>query len=591
MKRSKLIKLVSLLLCAVLFLAACGEEAPEGPSADETPSQTVDPVFKNYFNLDHKTGVESLTEAIRFDGEVIDVFESHNVSLLLVRKTRIDVMNRVCEAFSVYNVDKGEVLSPKNDDTFDNEYDRVGVIPENILSADEIPSSTVSVSFLDVDGILPLVAVRTHKVEKIEDEEKKEDDKIVGEYVTVSDTYVYYDVLGNEICTAETSSENGIPTAEESGYGIKLVVGKNTAMFDPYTFECVEIVNNEIDTAFVEYSYVNDKYYYYFNTTPMGGSIDVFDKSGNLVLERTLYDPFTAFALDNGDVVVQKRAYILDDKAEGDVMINDEYYDLSTYVISVSDGKETEVEFDYMIMSLYDVSMQKKLRLPTTENTKNLIVAFDISRKLVSSSELRFVVVDNSMKISYVTEELYPIQTDPLSMETVSSGYVAIGLSAVTDRAILDSNGNAVAFLESGDTVLDGMVVTGKAVYNYSLQPLYNYEVSGVNLVTTVGNSVIVVTKPSDDPLAAYTPTYYKLTLGADGKIVSETVFGPEYIYVGTTDSVIVMQNTENGKYTVFNSKCEHILTTQYVLRVIENNGQYIVLTLIDGKLNAYSVD
>ena len=120
----------------------------------------------------------------------------------------------------------------------------------------------------------------------------------------------------------------------------------------------------------------------------------------------------------------------------------------------------------------------------------------------------------------------------------------------------------------------------------------------GDKLETVIQKSVecgaaSVTTFESDFCIAKAKPdgeknTYYKITLNASGTVDVNQVFGENMVFVESVDSVIIMNNTNNGKYTVYNSNCEHILTTESTVKVIEIEGKYVATTEVDGKTLAY---
>lgn len=571
------------LLTAALFLFSCGDDGA-GDAGDGADKESL---FKSYFDVEFVSEVKKLTDAERIDAELIDVLKKDDVALLLLKTSMIDELNRVCETFTVYNLEKGEILEP-----ISNVYDRVGVIPENGASKDEKADSTVTVKFIDISGFLPLVEVRTEVIEKIDEEVKEEDDDIVGEYVTVKDTYTYYDIFGSEIVTCSTSFENAKPTVGGiGGASTTLTIGKTTAVFDSLTYELLRVYNNENETVFNSYSFENENYYYYFTKELEGGFIEVFDKSGAKVYSKEMHNDFSAFVLSDGKIAVQEFSFVFDENAVGDVILGSDYYDLNTYTVNVETGDETWVEFDYVIWTSLSRDIIEKAEIPATEKAENILGAFLLDHNYIATQQTKLLVVDNDLKILYDTEKTYPIENTVLTFEAIAPGYLAIELSAVADKAIVDVDGNIVSFVDHSDKILENMVVTNKAIYDYKLKSLFNFKDNDMTFVAIVGNSVIAVNNvdtEADPANYKYIRTYYMLTLNEEGKIESKQIFDEKSKFVEAVGDVIIMQNEDNGKYTIYNNACEHILTTENTVNVIEINGYHVAITTVDGITISY---
>ena len=550
MKNLKSVKLLSLLLAAVLLLSSCGEETVITPEPDSQP-QEVAPEFKSYFDTSFESKVESLKDAVRFDGEVVKTLEREDVSLLLIKESRIDELNRVCETFRVYNVEKGEIIAP-----ITNVYDRVGLIPENSQSSDEHKqSSTVEIDFVEHSN-LPLIVAKTTVLKKIEDEEKKNDENIVGDYVTVSETFVYYDVYGNEVAECQSALEAANLSVRQINNDIRLNVGRTVAIFDGTSYKLLTTYDGEDKIVYSGYDYANESYYYFGGSTNV---IKVYDKANKLVYSKTLNDQYSYFVMNNGNILLQVFTPSFTDSTKGDVLMGDVYYDVTTAVIDVATGKETEIETELVIYDLYNAADLARYDYPVTANTKNLVVAYDIEREQLSREELKLYVCDNEFNVIFKTESAYPIQTTPLQFETLAGGYFALGLSSVADSVIISPEGETVSFVKSGLDIREGFILSTEAIYDYSLRELYNFAAHGVEFVSAVGNSVVVVNIPKDyapwETPVPYVRSYTRLNLAEDGTVISAPVFSSELEFVDTYGNVIVMENENNGKYTVFNFK------------------------------------
>ncbi len=585
MKRSKIIKLLSLVLCVVLLLASC-EEEPTSPSDGDKPNneQTVTPEFENYFDVNFRSDVLSLNEAVRFDGEVVDFYSNLGVSLMLLKEARIDEMNRVCEIFKVYNVEIGEILSPIN-----NTYDRVGVIPENIVSTNENQKRTVAIDFIEVDGVVPMIEVRITELEKIDDDEKKENDEIVGDYRTLSDVFFYYDIYGTEILSCSTELEARDPVATTYSKSICIDIGKTSAVFDKENLNLIETFNNETEMVFADYSYINDNYYYYKSSTMYGGYCTVYDKSGNIVYSMTENDRFEIFVLDNGNIVCQVFEVVLGEENKGDVEIGELWYNVHTYLVDIAGNKEVEIKTNLIIKDILTSVDLENYNIPVTEHTKNLLIYAEIEKKHVSDEESGFAVIDNEFNIVFDTENRYPIETTPVLFTNIADGYFQLKLFTAADYAIIDSNGETASLINNDVTVLENIIVTDNGIYDYYLKSIYDFESCGEELVTVVGNSIIVVNAP-DPEQDEYVRSYKMLNVDSNGNVTTQSVFNHNYRFSYVEGDVIVMEDVEKNKFTAFNNKCEHLFTTHTYLKVIENGDNYIAMTSADGKVRAYAL-
>ena len=577
MKRKNLIAITSLLLALTLLLASCGSGGEALDSQTEPPKE-VPTVFESYFDTGFEPTVESLMDAVRYDGEYVDSFSNGECTLILIKESRIDELNRVREVFKVYNVEKGEIITPVN-----NVFDRVGEIPENSESSDSDKQiSTVEIQFTEVSG-LPLLGVSTVVLEKIADEVKKEDDTVVGDYVTVSESYVIYDIYGNEVAESASSDELGTPSVVRYNNDIRLSVGRTVAVFDGTSYKLLNTFDAESDIIYSSYDYSNDSYYYYGGGTRV---IKVYDKANVLVYSRAVQDDFSYFVLNNGNILLQEFVPVIG-AGTGDFFRNDRYYNVNTSVIEVVSGKETVVETNLVVLESYTAADSERYGFPVTENAKNLVVAYEIENEHVSTEESKLLVCDDEFNVLFATEEAYPIQTAPIDFECLYGGYFALKLSAVADRVIISPEGKTVSFLRAGLDIRDGFIVSNEAIYDYELNTLYSFKLNEVNLVSVVGNSVIVVNEPPvaapGEPTPEYVKTYKRINVTEIDNAVEATVFSSEYEFVGTYGNVIVMRNTENNKCTAYNYKCEHILTVDRDMTVYEHNGKHVIVAQSGG--------
>ena len=449
--------------------------------------------------------------------------------------------------------------------------------------------------------------MRTELIERIDEETKDQANDLVsdvGDYVTLSDTYEYYDVFGTPVATCSTDIEKGETSCYKRQSVISLTIGKITAVFDAVTYELEKAYNNETETVYKDYSFVNDNYYYYITSEYDGGFIEVFDKNGSLVLSKEIYNTFNAVVLDNGNIAIQELEFLFNENQVGDVIIGGEYFDLRTTVVNVATGAETDVDFNHVIMNAYTSADLAKYRLDVTENTKNLLVAYVIENKYLEEGKVKFLVVDNDLNIAFDTPKTYPIQVDSvtvdniyasnvdfISFENIDDGYLAINVSAVEDKAIINVNGDIVSFVENTDKILEGMVVTDVAVYDYYLKSLFNFKDNNTEFVCIVGNSVIVKNLPTDENRDYYVVSYQKLTINDNGRIVSERVFDENHTFDRVVGDVVVMKSVTNGKYVIYNSDCKHILTTENEVEVIAVDGKYVAITNVAGIDIAYALN
>ena len=583
MKRKNLIAITSLLLSAMLLLVSCGDETTDAPQQDE-PTRDIPTAFESYFDTSFVSDVESLKEALRYDGEFVSAYKGDDCTLLLIKESRIDELNRVCETFKIYNVEKGEIITPVG-----NVFERVGEIPENDSSSNlDKQINEVRIGFEEISE-LPLVWVGTTVREKIDEEAKKEDDNIVGDYITVSDTFVLYDIYGNEV-TEYTEAEIYItnPKVDRYNNDIRLELGKTVAVFDGTSYKLLNTFDGESDIIYSSYDYVNESYYYYGSDSSV---IKVYNKENTLVYSRAVSDKFDYFVLNNGNILLQQHVPVIGE-GTGDYFRDDLYINLRTFIIDVVSGKEVELDTNLVVLDLYTEHDLERYDYPVTENTKNLVVAYDIEKEQISSEKMKLIVCDNDFNVIMATEEAYPIQTNPLEFESLYGGYFALGLSSVADRVIISPEGETVSFLREGLDIRDGFIVSNEAIYDYNLETLYSFKENEVMLVTTVGNSVIVVNKPTvpkpGETAPEYIKTYKRINITENGAVIDAQVFDSNYNYVGTYGNVIVMRNVENGKCTAYNYKCEHILTVDRDMEIYVHNGKHVAVANSGGIKRVY---
>lgn len=551
MKSINFIKLLSVLLCIVMLLAACGpkeketettantekENASETETVSESTTEAeteeptmapVDPVIENFFKIEYEDGLTDIDPETlaRIDGEVFSSSTDNNV--IVIKTADVNTKNVITDTYTVYNVELGKKVAEFSIEYVNGDYDAVNwsdfVVKEDVSL--RVDPQTGAISTVTSVADYPDVAMRVYVAEintltyfvvekaefkKIEDAVREENEN--GCYYSVALSYEYYDVAGALI----KSAAKPCTVTPVNGYSNAYNFGSTFAVLDE-SDKLICISDIDIQTAVgaydiesANYGYVSGSY-----TGALGHEVeylDVFDKETGALKLRYYFDAAatgtTWNVLANGNVVIQNITWIEDtSSADYDVLTADgNAIVIDTEILNVKTGETEETELGYYIEYMIDgksFGEEYKLEdkgIKVTDNAVNVAIASDIVKN-GTINDTKIVVFDNRMNVLFELDRIIPehkIDTyTALGIQSLVTGdYLLILDDLVANRAIVTADGTVRAYLSADMKIMDKYVVDHIGIYDFDLNLLYSFAENECTYVNTIGGSKSIIVSKS----------------------------------------------------------------------------------------------
>ena len=628
MKKTNLIKLLSVLLCMVLLFTSCNskndpeEDAvtttkPETTAPQATPREPVDAILENFFQIseaDQKT-VE-LKDATRLEGEIVsisvDMLTETEGAFVVFRNAKLDFTNTVTETFTVYNA-----MLDKTVATFTNTYKYGSAMfdwSNPTIEDDTIPYQETALS-VEIENFW--IKVRHATLTLIDEEVREENED--GYVYDVKTSYEYYDVTGQLI--AKSGVEMYPRSAIFNGGNVFACrFGNATIYFDYETLAMVDRIEGDGTKIAPVYKKENETYGYCFGeqTTAMGEwveYVEVYNKENAELLFRYYFDhadDFEYYVLENGNVMFQ----MINRTEDGEAY---DFYDgyntktLDTYILDVKTQNVKEIACDFLVQynRLYTKDELANnpgfddLEVGFTDNVLNLAIVKRINNKKLENAEI--VCLDNELGIMFAMASIVPehkvgVGTSgwlDFGYKVLPNGDYLVDLyNVVTPQAIVKKNGTVRSYLKADDKVAGDYVVNAKGIFDYDGKELYAFdEDTDWTFVRAFEDNIIVSREnkiyapgadPEKDPHEKIVKEYY--TLQKSGSSFASTRVFEDQTITTVADAYLITKNDENGKYTIYNVNMEHVLTTANGVAVYEFEGKYVVTTVLDGVMLYYTL-
>lgn len=637
MKKINLIKLLSVLLCAVIVLAACetatgnGDSATTGTETEastetrETEEQTteaetetetrapVEPVLENFLGISSVTRWDNISTAERIDGEVVDV--SDDDSIMVVRTADVDIKNIVTEKFTVYNATLKKVVltvenkysgSERYDDTFD--FDNVDNSVMGYYGEFKLSESIMKADVVNVDGI-NVIRVSRAALTPIDKEELKDND-YYGYLYEVDIDYDFYDIAGTKIITTKYDNAYGWGDGNSVCIDFLTSYGYAEAVFNADSMRLVRVTSDITGVAWGGFDAENDNYVYYLNGDRRSALgyyeryIDVYSKTtGERVIRHycEYADDMQACVLENGNVlIIYVNTLDTSSKEPADIYDDNVKYTYKMQILNVKNGKLTDVDLDYVIIGLLDRdTLEETLALRNrgitlTENVINVAVACPIKNKQLDITSCKLLFVDNNMDIMFEMESIVPehrfgsenwYDVFDLGFEALANGDYLVSLyDVVQSQAIVKKDGTVRSYLTSDCKVIGNYVVSQSGVYDYDMKLLYKFGTGDgdyklADFTTGIGDHIIVK-KEIDTGNGESKIEYFKLefTDGGENSVTFTKLFknDAEIIEdVSDNASYVITKNEDTELYSLYNAELKLILKAEQI-QVFESDGGYV---------------
>jgi hypothetical protein len=623
MKHLNLIKLLSVLVCLLVVLVACGEKSePNDTTTDaDTVQQTeeltttaeeettqaesetetrgpVDPVLENYFAFPMLTPPVELQEAVEVEGECVD--RTANNELIVIRQAELGFDNKVKETFTVYNTVLGTTVLTVDNVYSYGTYDSFNWNNKYDVNGKNYPESDMEVEIVESYDYL-YIAVKKAEFTKIDEEVREENPD--GLDYKVNTSYVYYDAAGKEFARSQSMS----PTYDyiyngENSYS--LTVGDTLAIFDSTTHELISVTDSMKNKVVGGFDVEIGGRGYVLDATVNGvlgyseSFLEIYDLESGACTLRYHYETsnHSAFVLNNGNVLISYASIVDEDSVNmtPDIVIMGMQMAVDNYVLDVSTGKVEQTDFNYLpyILINRDTYLQMDNDgIEITENVDNVFIGFELGQRVTEMSDMHLMALNNDLTVAFIVETLVPEQNPAYligagGIITLDNGdYLVMLDSAATGKAIVTKNGRIRSYLGADAQVVGDFVVTPDGVYDYDMNEkfLFETEMAEYSFVTAIRDNIIL-SKTSTYIDELYDTTkevteYYVLDCYKN-EFTATLIFEEQSIVEDqTTNDYIVTVNKETGKYTLYNINLEHVLTTSSYMNIYEIDGKYTVHT------------
>ncbi len=549
MKKRSFLIVLTLLLCASMLFASCGEPVDTTPEEEnQTPSfasklnailnpeysykapklTTTKTLSISGDRTDYSDGLVVFTDYTDDGMKITRVF-SHFTNELVKSMTNTATVRYYVDLISSAKDSVFAVLAvtANNSDGFTDYFDTYN---SDAFEAYDIPySATAAITFYDAKG---------NELEKLED-------------ISIGNIDYKYDDAYSTASSVDMITIGDKVYLETKDGAVKLIKEFKT--------QAAPSIDKQIGDYYYCYdydSYGGDYDYEYYNQR-----ISVYNKE----LVPVSHYAFPSYAtrshysvLNNGDILVQYLTALPEDATEYDIYQNAGKYDLTTLIVSAATGATKALDVNYMVAYAMNVT---ELKQYTTENAladgiENIASIYYIdANKMINSAQTNMEVVslgnDGAILQSLKLSDQY-VGTPSL----VQKGYYAVQ-TVYGDTVILNAKGEEVFRYDSSkvDTTAS-YVYTEDAIYDFSGKVVYNLKTAGAEVDRTIGRSALLLTV--EKKVNEVTVTEYYLfnngkatllgTVGGESATAVQVRYGAGCCMVFTTGGKCIYYNDQGTK-------------------------------------------
>ncbi len=229
--------------------------------------------------------------------------------------------------------------------------------------------------------------------------------------------------------------------------------------------------------------------------------IFVYDKSLNLLNAYVApsYAEILPTFLANGNILIQY-ALLQPDDAKEYTYLDEENgavkkYTLTSLLYDVEDGEASEIELDYvvefgmchnMFYGFYNERMEY-----FNEEIENYVVAYPIVDKRIDESPAaaKLYAIDNKGGVDFELNDYFTLQGMNLP-DLVAPGYFAVDNEA-GQTLLLDKNGEVVGDVTNAIFYESYMIAGGK-IYGYDMKMIYDYALNEMSILKAYQNCMLL---------------------------------------------------------------------------------------------------
>ena len=578
MKKFKMIKLLSLLLCAVMLLASCSDGS-ENPSTDENGGAASLPPEAE--KVDVSTVISGVDSYLGYIGNHNN--SSLNVNSSLYDETAHETLYRSLGDFAVI---RKRIIS-ENFETGLPEYVSDTYSLKSFLDGKTLWTSNAVSYFY---GTEPLVkydftllggAVLEIHISEAIISISPEGTSFIDGY---KETYTYKDVKGIFEDTL-TFNRGYIDSFGNDGDLLFILNSKSYLIRDgEIIYQFVAGTEREIPSAYHEFK----GYKYVINNMNSELYVQILDanyvcisefqlpakvvskidaSSDEAVIDNSVY------ILGNGNLLIQG-LYSVADGEEFDYFYEDDTgrWKCFTYtaLFNIETGEVTEINPGYIIKDFYSFESEDAPCLLSNEHNVAEIAVFD---KLNLTESKSLVVLDNKGTVVATLPTALPNQdTDIESIRFIDDSRF-IFTTTVNDSGFVyhvDIKAQKMTLVDNDAVYMDGYFYTDRAIYSNSLEALHRFT-DKEEIIAKIGNGLVI-----------RSGNEYKIfSVGAFGiaNFVTVADVNKGEVIRSTEEDCVVVSKEGATLFQVYNAKGEVILSSDSVPEISElGDGTYVAV-------------
>ena len=613
MKRNLLVKLLVMLLLVSMVLVGCGKQ--DGGSRPKKTPENVQPVsgkYSEFIGFEYKKPIEfGGYDRIDEYGELLDVEAG---SLLFYDKEK-DYLNNVTETYTLYSVEKEEVVLTLTNTYVDSNYgeiswdlldyleERFGDFYDYEDDYAKRPETELRVEIVREDGLVYL------KAENITNDAIPAEEIMENDYYTAYRTScvtAYYDLAGTEIAQTPLVGFPYIIGVNNYETVCKALFFNTVVVFDMETWTVKESYDAAETSKLHIFDYEDEYYGYELPVSLMGsamakgsgplglggGTVRIYDKKSGEVLFSYTCDSEAlmtmANVLNNGDVLLQSLTVV---EAGGEydlnlagmsVNVKSELLDIDTFAVKTVDvdyffrqviSKSAYAMMSRMMMSDLDDVMPK-----FTDNFFNLGIALPLAdgSSVDSEDSAVYVFMDSALNVQKVFKSeaeisYYPsADTEPEALLPNGDMVFAVSSPEGAKSIVVSPLGELRYYLPADAVIVGDYIITSRAIYDLSMKEISKHSIgSDETIVGMVGKQIYTerimtsIDPETGDPIVKHQVKCYRLD--------THEVYNEE-----TEKYDEVLELYSNGSYE--NCSVARNNHDDYMLK----NGSYIVLERYD---------
>ena len=396
------------------------------------------------------------------------------------------------------------------------------------------------------------------------------------------EAYILVQTYDDDKANTELYSASGNFICKKSGENSITVMGFDLFSFGGAIYRAEKggatlVIDNPFFTELPNITAETDSYYYAMS----GRDIDVYNKNLELVLHKEIPgNNYHAVLLSGDHILMQWFDYLPDTINSYDFIYSGMKANLNSVMLNVSTSAEKNLKLDFLVSeSLLRVDEKNEKVKYSYDDITDVVAIYEIKDKMLyTNTTPKVVAIDNEKgKIKF---ELFGDGSNCYKLEVLENGsYIMTALDG-TEYLLTKGLKNVGKFDYSSNksNMTNTYIVKNGALYNYSLQKVYDFASLGYSVYAMLDNSVIFVDEDGGYHLYNKNGTVSEIT----GNVYSTT--SNAYVVKNTTSS----GNTEFRVYTEDGTSVGNKMKGTGVSIIARYDGGFVISAYDDGQYKYY---